>query len=40
MTEDELDRQFDVIYDQVLAFASGEPINVVNPMVLANRDSS
>jgi len=34
VTEDDLDRQFGDIYDQVLAFAEGNPINVVNPAVL------
>ena len=31
VTEDELDRQFSDIYDQVNAFAEGRPINVINP---------
>ena len=31
VTEDELDLQFAVIFDQVAAFAAGRPINVVNP---------
>lgn len=31
VTEDELDAQFDGIYDQINAFASGTPINVMNP---------
>lgn len=34
VTEDELDRQFRDIYDQVLAFVEGKPINVINPDVL------
>jgi len=34
VTEDELDRQFGDIYDQVLAFAERKPINVVNSVVL------
>lgn len=34
VTEDELDRQFGGIYDQVAAFAEGKPINVVNRVVL------
>ncbi len=34
VTEGELDRQFSDIYDQILAFADGKPINVVNPVVL------
>lgn len=33
VTEDELDHQFSDIYDQITAFASGAPINVVNPEV-------
>ena len=31
VTEDELDRQFATIYDQITAFAGGAPINLVNP---------
>lgn len=31
VTEDELDLQFATIYDQIMAFAEGRPINVVNP---------
>ena len=31
VTEDELDLQFQVIYEQIVAFATGRPINVVNP---------
>ncbi len=38
VTEDELDRQFGDIYDQILAFAEGNPINVVNPAVLDSRE--
>lgn len=34
VTEDELDRQFGDIYDQILAFVEGTPINVVNSVVL------
>lgn len=34
VTEDELDRQFADVYDQVVAFADGNPINVINPSVL------
>ena len=34
VTEDELDRQFGDIYDQILAFVEGTPINVVNPVVM------
>ena len=32
---DGLEGQFSVIFDQVLAYASGAPINVVNPDALA-----
>jgi hypothetical protein len=28
---------FDTIFDQVLAYAAGKPINVLNPEVLAAR---
>lgn len=31
VTEDELDLQFSDIYDQIVAFADGEPIHMVNP---------
>ncbi len=34
VTEDELDLQFSDIYDQVLAFAAGSPINMINPEAL------
>jgi D-3-phosphoglycerate dehydrogenase len=39
VTRDEYEIQFSDIFDQIVAFASGRPINVVNPMVLegANR---
>ena len=39
VTRDEYEVQFSDIFDQIVAFASGKPINVVNPMVLegANR---
>jgi len=33
VTEDELDLQFSDIYDQINAFASGAPINMINPEV-------
>jgi D-3-phosphoglycerate dehydrogenase len=29
------DRQFNEIFDQILAYAAGQPINVINPEVLA-----
>jgi D-3-phosphoglycerate dehydrogenase / 2-oxoglutarate reductase len=31
VTEDELDLQFGTIYEQIVAFAAGRPINLVNP---------
>jgi D-3-phosphoglycerate dehydrogenase / 2-oxoglutarate reductase len=31
VTEDELDQQFADIYDQIVAYAAGAPINVINP---------
>ncbi|GAA5069983.1 D-2-hydroxyacid dehydrogenase family protein [Roseibacterium beibuensis] len=31
VTEDELDTQFADIYDQIVAFAAGEPIHMINP---------
>lgn len=34
---DSLAAQFDAIFDQIVAFANGAPINVVNPAVLAAR---
>lgn len=34
VTEDELDLQFTDIYDQINAFASGQPINVINSELL------
>jgi D-3-phosphoglycerate dehydrogenase len=39
VTRDEYEVQFSDIFDQIVAFASGKPINVVNPRVLegANR---
>lgn len=39
VTRDEYEVQFSEIFDQIVAYASGEPINVVNPAVLegANR---
>ncbi len=35
VTREEYETQFSDIYDQILAYASGAPINVVNPDVLA-----
>jgi D-3-phosphoglycerate dehydrogenase len=39
VTRDEYEVQFSDIFDQIVAFGSGKPINVVNPRVLegANR---
>jgi D-3-phosphoglycerate dehydrogenase len=37
VTREEYDLQFTDIFDQILAFAAGKPINVVNPAVLAPR---
>jgi len=34
VTEDELDLQFADIFDQVAAFAAGNPIHMINPEVL------
>ncbi len=36
VTREELDLQFSDIYDQIAAYASGSPTNVVNPDVLAH----
>ena len=36
VTRDEYDLQFSDIFDQVLAYAAGAPIHVVNPESLAN----
>ena len=35
VTREEYETQFSDIFDQILAFAAGRPINVVNPDVLA-----
>jgi D-3-phosphoglycerate dehydrogenase len=37
VTREEYEIQFSDIFDQVLAFAAGSPINVVNPGALAKR---
>ncbi len=37
VTTDEYELQFSDIFDQIVAFAAGHPINVVNPDVLAHR---
>ncbi len=34
VTEDELDQQFADIYDQIVAYAAGAPINMINPDAL------
>ena len=35
VTRDEYELQFSDIFDQIVAYAAGAPINVVNPAVLA-----
>jgi D-3-phosphoglycerate dehydrogenase len=35
VTRDEYQLQFSDIFDQIVAYAAGKPINVVNPKVLA-----
>jgi D-3-phosphoglycerate dehydrogenase len=37
VTRKERDLQFSDIFDQILAYAEGQPINVVNPDVLERR---
>jgi D-3-phosphoglycerate dehydrogenase / 2-oxoglutarate reductase len=37
VTKEEYELQFSDIFDQILAYAKGKPINVVNPEVLKNR---
>jgi D-3-phosphoglycerate dehydrogenase len=37
VTFEEYDLQFGEIFDQILAYAAGAPIHVVNPAVLAHR---
>jgi D-3-phosphoglycerate dehydrogenase len=37
VTEDEYDIQFSDIFDQILAFEAGTPINVINPEVLGTK---
>ena len=37
VTEDELELQFSDIYDQILAYEQGNPINMINPEVLTAR---
>ena len=33
VTEDEFELQFSDIYDQIVAYANGAPINMINPEV-------
>ncbi|HEY3532807.1 MAG TPA: D-2-hydroxyacid dehydrogenase family protein, partial [Casimicrobiaceae bacterium] len=37
VTRDEYELQFGDIFDQIVAYAAGKPINVVNPAVLEHR---
>ena len=37
VTRDEYEIQFADIFDQIVAYAAGAPINVVNPEALARR---
>jgi D-3-phosphoglycerate dehydrogenase len=39
VTRDEYELQFSDIFDQIVAYAAGAPINVVNPEVLANANA-
>jgi len=39
VTRDEYDLQFSDIFDQILAYAAGTPIHVVNPESLASSNS-
>jgi D-3-phosphoglycerate dehydrogenase len=36
VTRDEYEIQFSDIFDQIVAYAAGTPINVVNPQVLVS----
>jgi D-3-phosphoglycerate dehydrogenase len=36
VTRDEYELQFSDIFDQIVAYANGRPINVVNPDVLSH----
>jgi D-3-phosphoglycerate dehydrogenase len=40
VTHEEYDIQFTDIFDPIVAFAAGTPINVVNPDALASADAS
>jgi D-3-phosphoglycerate dehydrogenase len=35
VTRDEFEKQFSMIFDQILAYAAGAPINIVNPQALS-----
>ena len=37
VTEDEYETQFSDVFDQIVSYAAGQPIHVVNPEVLATR---
>jgi len=37
VTRDEYELQFSDIFDQIVAYATGKPINVVNPAVLGSK---
>ena len=37
VTRDEYDLQFSDVFDQIVAYAAGAPINVINPELLAGR---
>jgi D-3-phosphoglycerate dehydrogenase / 2-oxoglutarate reductase len=39
VTRDEYELQFSDIFDQIVAYAAGAPINVVNPAVLLPHDA-
>ena len=36
----QIEGMFDTIFDQILAYAAGAPINVVNPEVLQPREGA
>jgi D-3-phosphoglycerate dehydrogenase / 2-oxoglutarate reductase len=39
VTRDEYELQFSDVFDQIVAYATGTPINVVNPSVLQRRNT-
>jgi D-3-phosphoglycerate dehydrogenase len=39
VTREEYEIQFSDIFDQILAYEAGDPINVVNPTVLLRREA-